>query len=55
MPQIIPIPGATTEARVLENGKEYDLTTAELAAIDDILAKFTVVGDRYPAGMPIDG
>jgi pyridoxine 4-dehydrogenase len=51
MPQIIPIPGATTDTRVRENAQEYDLTTAELSVIDDILSKFPVVGGRYPDGI----
>jgi pyridoxine 4-dehydrogenase len=55
MPTIIPIPGATTESRVIENSKECELTAGESASIDDILAKFTVVGNRYPDAIPIDG
>lgn len=55
MPQIIPIPGATTDIRVCENARGYELTASELSVIDDILAKFTVVGGRYPDGIPIDG
>ncbi|KAL2824243.1 Aldo/keto reductase [Aspergillus cavernicola] len=54
MPTIIPIPGATTAARVEENSKVIALTEEEMEAIDAILAKFTVVGDRYPAHLPID-
>jgi pyridoxine 4-dehydrogenase len=55
MPQIIPIPGATLDVRVQENAQNYELTAAELSAIDGILAKFTIVGGRYPDGIPIDG
>jgi pyridoxine 4-dehydrogenase len=55
MPTFIPIPGATTAARVRENSVEVELTDDDLKAIDAILAKFEVVGERYPAGMPIDG
>jgi pyridoxine 4-dehydrogenase len=54
VPLVIPIPGATTEARVRENAQEHELTAAELVAIDDILAKFTVVGRRYPEAVAID-
>lgn len=54
MPAIIPIPGATTVARVEENSKVIDLTDEEMSAIDAILAKFTTVGDRYPALIPVD-
>ncbi|KAI1455982.1 Aldo/keto reductase [Annulohypoxylon moriforme] len=49
MPTIIPIPGATTAARVEENSKLIDLTDEEMGQIDATLAKFTPAGDRYPA------
>lgn len=49
MPTIIPIPGATTVARVEENSKLIDITDEEMAQIDAILAKFTPAGERYPA------
>ena len=39
MPTIIPIPGATTAARVEENSKLIDITDEEFAQIDAILAK----------------
>ena len=48
MPTIIPIPGATTAARVEENSKVVNITDEEMAQIDAILAKFTTAGDRYP-------
>ena len=48
MPTIIPIPGATTVARVEENSKLIDITDEEMAQIDTILAKFTIAGERYP-------
>ncbi|KAK4129252.1 Aldo/keto reductase [Parathielavia appendiculata] len=48
MPTIIPIPGSTNPSRVAENAVEVDLTDAEMEAIDDILAKFEVKGERYP-------
>ncbi|KAL9104898.1 MAG: hypothetical protein Q9163_000215 [Psora crenata] len=54
MPTIIPIPGATTVDRVVENGKasEVELNEEEMAQIDQILATCEVSGDRYhPAGM----
>ncbi|PKS10544.1 hypothetical protein jhhlp_002298 [Lomentospora prolificans] len=54
MPTIIPIPGATTEDRVNENSKIVELTDEEMAEIDAILAKFEVVGDRYPKGSLIN-
>lgn len=49
MPTIIPIPGATTVARVQENSKLIDITDEEMAQIDAILAKFTPAGERYRA------
>ncbi|KAK1982001.1 aldo/keto reductase [Colletotrichum cereale] len=50
MPGIIPIPGATTAERVYENAKLVELTDKEMAEIDATLAKFEVVGGRYPNG-----
>ncbi|GKZ85973.1 pyridoxine 4-dehydrogenase [Aspergillus niger] len=54
MPQIIPIPGATTVARVEENSKVVELTEEEMAQLDSILAKFTPAGERYPAHVPVN-
>ncbi|RYP04313.1 hypothetical protein DL765_010233 [Monosporascus sp. GIB2] len=54
MPTIIPIPGATTTARVMENSKQIDLTDVEMEQIDVILAKFTAAGGRYPDSMPVN-
>ncbi|KAI9815876.1 MAG: Pyridoxine 4-dehydrogenase [Thelocarpon impressellum] len=47
MPTIIPIPGSTTEKRVLENLKDVTLDESELKEIEDILGKTEVVGGRY--------
>ncbi|KAI9674727.1 MAG: Pyridoxine 4-dehydrogenase [Caeruleum heppii] len=44
---IIPIPGATTEERVLENGQDIKLDDVDLKEIREILAKTETVGDRY--------
>ncbi|KAK3382435.1 NADP-dependent oxidoreductase domain-containing protein [Lasiosphaeria ovina] len=55
MPVIIPIPGATTAARVDENARYVDITDAEMAEIEATLAKFEVKGPRYPANIPMDG
>lgn len=52
MPTIIPIPGATTVARVEENSKQIDITDEEMAQIDAILTKFTPAGERYPPAIP---
>ena len=49
MPAIIPIPGATTVERVEENSTVVELSEEDLKDIDSVLAKFEVVGDRYPA------
>ena len=57
MPVIIPIPGATTEKRVMENMKEVRLDDSDWDEIDAILKKTTVVGDRYggPAAAMMNG
>lgn len=47
MPVVIPIPGATTEKRVLENMKDVELESEYLSEIDAILKKTPVLGDRY--------
>ena len=44
---IVPIPGATTEARVIENSKDVVLAESEMQEIEEILKKNKVVGDRY--------
>ena len=49
MPEIIPIPGATSVEHVLENSIEVDLTEEEMKEIDSVLARCEVVGDRYHA------
>ncbi|CAM6124658.1 unnamed protein product [Calypogeia fissa] len=47
MPVIIPIPGATTEARVNENTKNVAISDEEAKEIDAILDVHAVRGDRY--------
>jgi pyridoxine 4-dehydrogenase len=47
MPEVIPIPGATTVERVMENSVEVDLNEEEMKEIDSILASCQVIGDRY--------
>ncbi|MBE3040982.1 aldo/keto reductase [Candidatus Bathyarchaeota archaeon] len=54
MPDIIPIPGATTAERVRENAAVVELTDGEMAEIDAVLARFDVAGGRYPAGAPVN-
>jgi len=52
MPVIIPIPGATTAARVVENAVEVDISDAEMDEIDALLQKIEVKGERYPGHVP---
>ncbi|KAM0260312.1 hypothetical protein ACHAQJ_002877 [Trichoderma viride] len=52
LPTIIPIPGATTAARVEENSKVIKLTEEEAKKIDSIIESFEVAGGRYPDGVP---
>lgn len=47
MPVIIPIPGATTDARIEENMKDVALMEEDLKELDDIVKRCTVQGDRY--------
>ena len=46
-PEFIPIPGATTAARVQENQTVVNLTSRDIASINSILQEFEVAGDRY--------
>jgi len=55
MPTIIPIPGATTAARVEENSVVFDLSDEEMKEIDDTLAQIEVHGARYPPFVPMEG
>ena len=54
MPEIIPIPGASTAERVKENSTIVELTDDEMKEIDAVLAKFKVAGGRYPEGAPVN-
>lgn len=47
MPVIIPIPGATTSARVQENMKPAKLDESDMKELSEVLSKFPVIGDRY--------
>ncbi|OCL10505.1 Aldo/keto reductase [Glonium stellatum] len=47
LPIIIPIPGATTEDRINENMTKVTLSKDDMAAIDEILKRTTIVGGRY--------
>ncbi|TBU65692.1 aldo/keto reductase [Dichomitus squalens] len=48
-PHVIPLPGSSVKKRTLENiaAGEIELTTAELAEIDEILARTPIKGGRY--------
>lgn len=47
LPHIIPIPGATTDKRIIENMQHFQLTQVELEEIDKILKSSQVIGERY--------
>ncbi|PFH61874.1 hypothetical protein XA68_16002 [Ophiocordyceps unilateralis] len=51
-PTVVPIPGATTVARVKENSKLIPLSKDELAKLDKIVDEFETKGDRYPSSVP---
>ena len=44
---VVPIPGATTVERVVENCKQVELTEEEMGELDGILERNEVVGGRY--------
>jgi len=46
-PEIIPIPGASTEERVKENAKDITLDKTTLDEIDAILGQNKIIGARY--------
>lgn len=55
MPILVPVAGARSEARVVENVKDVDLTDHDLKQIDAILENFPVIGERFPpAGMKLN-
>lgn len=47
MPTLIPIPGATTSARVEENMKPAKLDESDMKELAEILDKFPIIGGRY--------
>ncbi|RDA85950.1 hypothetical protein CP532_0824 [Ophiocordyceps camponoti-leonardi (nom. inval.)] len=51
-PSIVPIPGATTVARVQENAKLINLSKEELAKLDKVVDEFETKGERYPSSVP---
>ncbi|KAL6403448.1 hypothetical protein AUP68_12795 [Ilyonectria robusta] len=54
LPTVIPIPGATTKARVEENAVVIELSEEEMKTINDIVHSFEVSGTRYPQGAPTE-
>ncbi|KAE8358174.1 NADP-dependent oxidoreductase domain-containing protein [Aspergillus caelatus] len=48
-PTIIPLPGARAVERVRENNTHVPLSQGDMGQLDDILRRFPVAGDRYPA------
>ncbi|EPT06152.1 hypothetical protein FOMPIDRAFT_1021199 [Fomitopsis schrenkii] len=46
---VVPLPGSSKKERTLENlaGGDVELTAADLAEINDVIAKHEVKGDRY--------
>lgn len=45
---VIPIPGCTTVARVVENYTQVSLKGEDLEELSQMVAKMTVIGNRYP-------
>ncbi|KAI9699064.1 MAG: Pyridoxine 4-dehydrogenase [Candelina mexicana] len=51
MPVIIPIPGATTVDKIVENQTDVELSDADMDEINAILRDAVVIGGRYPEGI----
>jgi pyridoxine 4-dehydrogenase len=49
LPQILPIPGATTTERIEQNMKPAELSEEDMETLAEILKKFPVQGERYMA------
>ena len=54
-PEVIPIPGASSEERILENAKVVKLDEQALKDIEKILGEVEIVGRRYPEHMALEG
>lgn len=52
-PWIAPIPGTTKRSRLVENlgAVDLELSSADLVALYDALAKISVAGERYPEAL----
>ncbi|KAM5341290.1 hypothetical protein ACJ41O_014321 [Fusarium nematophilum] len=51
---VIPIPGATTVARMEENSKVIELEDEDMNAVNDLIGNFEVSGTRYPSAVPVE-
>lgn len=51
LPVLIPIPGATTPARIRENAVEVELSVNDVKELDSLVESIEVVGGRYPDGL----
>lgn len=54
LPLVIPIPGATTIARVEENAKVVELTEEDREGLTGLAKNFETAGARYPSHVPIN-
>jgi len=54
---IVPIPGSRSIAHLEENiaATDIELTSVELARIDEVAPKGVAAGDRYPSMAAVDG
>ncbi|KAM0513742.1 hypothetical protein ACHAPE_007568 [Trichoderma viride] len=52
LPLVIPIPGATTIARVEENSKVVELTEEDMQSLTGLAKNFETAGARYPSHVP---
>lgn len=51
LPQILPIPGTVRKERLEENMAKVALDGNDIKELDDIIARFPVVGNRYPGAV----
>jgi len=49
--EIIPLPGSTNQARARANLVDVVLTEQELSDIDEVVGRYEIAGERYPAAM----
>jgi pyridoxine 4-dehydrogenase len=54
LPLVIPIPGATTIARVTENAKVVELTKEDMDSLTTLAKTFETAGERYPSHVPVN-